>query len=435
MKKSIEQFINIDYKNYAKYVAFKRALPSVIDGFKPIRRKIFYYILQNKNKGFIRVSAIAGGLSERCNYHHAEASAQGTIVNITKDFPSTNNIPILRAKGAFGSKILPKSAGAPRYIQAAYNPMMDFIFLDNDLLLADDDIENPEPKYYYPIIPMFLVNGISGIGIGYANNILPRNPIKIIDMIKSYLNGREIEEALPYYRDCKYIVEKVGDKSFQISGTIDHTDTDKIVITETIPNMDRNKMIANLLLLEENEKIKSFKDESKEDWNIKVSFHKQKPTNLFKLFNIQHTYHENYTLLDMDNNIRVFKSISEIIKYFVDFRLTIYTERKRLEVEKLEKLIQINNAMIAISDIIKELNKISEVDIFEALKDQFAKSIIKYCLSKPINTFFRTNKTKLTKEISEYKKQISYYNKTDIKRLYMNDLDKLQKEIKNVYSA
>ena len=42
MEKTVTDYLNEDYGNYAKYVIEHRAIPSVIDGFKPTQRKIIH---------------------------------------------------------------------------------------------------------------------------------------------------------------------------------------------------------------------------------------------------------------------------------------------------------------------------------------------------------------------------------------------------------
>lgn len=427
MERTIDSFINNEYKEYAEYVVFKRALPSLIDSFKTTQRKIFYYMLQNKNKDFIRVSSIAGGIAEKCNYHHAEDSAQKTIVNMMRCFDSSNNIPYLTAKGATGSKILPKAYGAPRYIQAKYKQLMSYIYLDNDLTPPNSDIENPEPDFFYPIIPMFLVNGVSAIGIGFASKILPRNEIEIICVIEAYLNNKPIKEILPHYNNCQYIIEKVGDKSFQMSGKIQNTDQLNVTVIEAIPEIDRDKLVANLFNLLDKGVIKSFKDKSKDSWNISIQF-KEEVENPLELLKLKKNVTENYTLLDENENIRIFESIEEIIKYFVDFRLSIYTKRKAKRIKDLSQLIENNQLLIDLSEFIQKSQILDEEIIKQNFKDA-GDVMLKDALSKPLSSFFKTNTSKLMSEINEFKKQIEYYNKTTERELYLKDLDQLRSKV------
>ena len=43
--KTISEYMNSDYKDFAMYVIEQRAIPSVIDGLKPVQRKVAYIAL------------------------------------------------------------------------------------------------------------------------------------------------------------------------------------------------------------------------------------------------------------------------------------------------------------------------------------------------------------------------------------------------------
>lgn len=425
---SVDEFINSDYKEYAEEVSFRRALPSIVDGMKPVRRKIFYYMKKSKNAGFIRVSSIAGGLAEKCNYHHGEASAQKTIINMSKDFPGSNNIPILLPKGMFGSKFLPGSAAQARYIQSAYNPLMDLIFLDDDILPQNHDLESPEPEYYLPIIPMFLVNGIAGIGIGYAVNILPRKPIDILKMVEESLEGEIKSDPLPYFRNCHYDVLRAQEGGFDIKGRVE-PQNNKLIASELIPGQDRNKFIERLINMQESDKIKSYKDESKEEFRFIIE-----PSKSYKdhhdFLGLRKTFHENYTILDENNTIAVFPSIQAIVKHFTTFRLTFYTKRKTKIIETLETEVRKNEAVIL---FIENIKKVSECETNEQVSELFKLKIhddmIKYCMDRPLHFFRRKNKEELQDNIKKLKLEIDYYQKVSEKELYIKDLEKLKTKL------
>jgi DNA topoisomerase-2 len=420
--KTIDEFLDNEYRDYAEEVSFKRALPSLIDGMKPVRRKIFYYMKKNRSAGFIRVSSIAGGLAEKCNYHHGEASAQGTIISLSKDFPSSNNVPILLPKGAFGSKLLPSSAAQARYIQSAYNPEMDYIFLDDELMPPNSDLESPEPEHYLPIIPMMLVNGISGIGIGYAVKILPHKISDVISVVEACLHDKEIPLIDPWWKGCNYSVERVTESSFRISGKIDQRG-DSVTISELIPGMDRNKIISKLLDLQDKEKIKSYSDESKEEFKIIVSGLKN-----IESLDLSKVFHENYTMLDENGAVKVFDSISEFVKHFVRYRLTFYDKRKEFRIKKLGEEIDRQLAIIMFMENIKKVSESSnKEEIFALFKGKIPGELISYCMEKPLRFFMKNNRTEYEQKIKEAKEKIEYYKNVSIVKLYQDDLDALKK--------
>lgn len=428
MIKTINEFLEDEYKEYAETVSFKRALPSLVDGFRPVRRKIFFYMKLNKNN-MIRVSSIAGGIAERCNYHHGEASAVSTIINMAKIFPSSNNYPILIPKGSFGSKVLPKSAAAGRYIHAQYNLMNDYIFLDNNLLQKNEEFDSPEPAFYLPIIPLFAVNGISGIGIGYACNILPRKITDVINSVKEVIQNKEVSEVLPHFNHCQYIIKKLSNTSFLITGQYKITNN-KVSITEFIPTADREKIIENLIALQDSGIVKSYKDESKDNFKFQVEFTKEHPEDkIVSYLNLSKQFHENYTLLDENNKIIVFSAYEEMIKYFTNHRLSYYTKRKQAEIKRLQKEIKRVEAIKLFIFNLKIISDMSEKEIKLYFKDKIEEDLIDYCLKQPLNWFLKKNINECNLSIKNYEDDIQYFEGVAETKLYLNDLKELEKAL------
>jgi len=83
-KLSITELIDTQYKEYSRYVCFNRAIPSLIDGFKPSQRKAFYCL---KGKGSkTKVMALAGEMISRCLHKDTLISlANGKFITI-EDF-------------------------------------------------------------------------------------------------------------------------------------------------------------------------------------------------------------------------------------------------------------------------------------------------------------------------------------------------------------
>ena len=80
-----------------------RSIPSVIDGLKPSHRKILYgSILRGLDKDEIKVSQLAGFVSDKAAYHHGEMSLNGAIIGMAQDYVGSNNINILKPNGQFG---------------------------------------------------------------------------------------------------------------------------------------------------------------------------------------------------------------------------------------------------------------------------------------------------------------------------------------------
>jgi DNA gyrase/topoisomerase IV subunit B len=101
-KISYGEFINKDLINFSKD-DLHRSIPSVIDGYKPSQRKIHYGAISRKlDKDEVKVSQLAGYVSDITSYHHGEMSLNGAIIGMAQNFVGSNNINILKPNGQFG---------------------------------------------------------------------------------------------------------------------------------------------------------------------------------------------------------------------------------------------------------------------------------------------------------------------------------------------
>ena len=121
-----------------------------------------------------------------------------------------------------------------RYIHTQLDPITDKLFPKADFPLLDyinDDGILVEPKWYCPIVPMVLVNGMIGIGTGFSTSVPQFNPKDCVKNIKRKLNDKLYLAMKPYYQGFQGDTEKVDPKHFLTHGKYT-IDDDKIHITE-----------------------------------------------------------------------------------------------------------------------------------------------------------------------------------------------------------
>ena len=119
--RTIEDFFDNEYTEFAKSVVENRAIPSVIDGFKPSQRKIAFIanrVFKTGAEKPLKVFQLAGRIASEAFYHHGGGSLEGAITTMTQDFK--NSMPIFQGIGQFGSLRSPE-AGAARYIGVIAN--------------------------------------------------------------------------------------------------------------------------------------------------------------------------------------------------------------------------------------------------------------------------------------------------------------------------
>lgn len=218
----LDDFIHKDFKHFSNYDNI-RSIPNLIDGLKPSQRKVLYASLKKfgKENKEIKVAQLAGFISEHTCYHHGEKSLEETIVGMAQNFVGKNNINLLNPNGQFGTRLEGgHDHASARYIFTNINAITHKIFnqLDNQLLdYNDDDGYQIEPKVYYPILPMVLINGCEGIGTGYSTSIPCFNVEEIIIEIQNYINDLPIKDNwTPFYNGFKGTITPYNPKSTKI---------------------------------------------------------------------------------------------------------------------------------------------------------------------------------------------------------------------------
>jgi len=205
----MDDFIHKDFKHFSNYDNI-RSIPNIFDGLKPSQRKVLYASFKKfgKENKEMKVAQLAGYISEHTCYHHGEKSLEETIVGMAQNFVGKNNINLLNPNGQFGTRLEGgHDHSSARYIFTNINQITHSLFHKDDenlLEYNDDDGYQIEPKVYYPILPMILINGCEGIGTGYSTSIPCFNVEEIIEECLNYINHQTIKDDwVPYYNGFK----------------------------------------------------------------------------------------------------------------------------------------------------------------------------------------------------------------------------------------
>ncbi len=343
-ERTVEDFFDNELLGYAKYTISSRAIPSVVDGFKPSQRKIAHTANQVWKTGKekpMKVFQLGGLAASMTMFHHG--SLDGTIIGMTQEFK--NSMPIFQGVGQFGSLRSPE-AGAPRYVGVKFNDNFRLLYKDFDLVEEqEEEGEKIEPSFFLPVIPTVLLNGGSGIAVGFATNILNRHPADLVKACLAVLAGKKCPEVKPWINGFSGTFDRVPDapKSWVISGKYDVKNTSTVEVTEIPPSFTYEKYEAYLESLVQGGKIVSYDDHSSETPHYVLKFRRNdlalhvKKGRLNALLKMQERVGENYTVLDERGSLRVFESPEEIVEHFVAFRLGFYDLRKERTIQRLQR--------------------------------------------------------------------------------------------------
>ena len=444
-EKSISQFLSEEYKEFALYSIENRAIPSVIDGFKPVQRKIINASLGVWKTGSekpLKVFQLSGVVASTQFYHHGNQSLESSIITLAQSFK--NNMPLLEEIGQFGSLRSP-DPGAARYIGTKLNSNFRHLYKDFELLnFKEEEGEIIEPNYFLPIIPTILINGSSGIAVGFSSNILNREPKQVIDSCLNFLNGKKISDVKPHnnFFFGDYTKDNENHKKWIIRGKVSITNTTTVKITELPPSMTFEKYEAILDALVDNKTIVSYDDNCKDKIDYTIKFTRESLSQideekLIKLLKLEESSTEIFTTLDETGKLRIFESSSEIIEYFVNFRLNYYFKRKEFILSKLKNDLKVlSNKGKFIKSILENKLEVknqpkSEIIIkIEKLGIERIDDSYDYLLRMPIYSLTKELYDKLKEDYKNKKVEIETIEKTDPKDMYKSDLHDLKKKFK-----
>jgi DNA topoisomerase-2 len=443
--KTISEFLSQEYKEFSLYTIENRAIPSVIDGFKPTHRKIIFIsneIWKSGSEKPLKVFQLAGKVASDAFYHHGNSSLESAIITMAQSFK--NNLPLLEEIGQFGSLRSPEPAAA-RYIGTRLNKNFRLLYKDFELLeFKEEEGESIEPFYFLPIVPTVLINGSSGIAVGFSSNILNRNPLDIVLSCENILKGKKILPLKPFnhFFTGDYIKDNDNPKKWYIRGTLKIQNTSTVKISELPPSMTFEKYESILDSLVENKTIVSYEDNCKDSIDYTIKFTRESLSQyteekLIKLLKLEETETEIFTTLDETGKLKIFESDTEIINYFVNFRLGHYIKRKSYQIEELKSDLKIlankGRFIKFILDGKLEVRNVPKEDLIkniETLGLEKSNDSYDYLLRLPIWSLTKELFEKLKEDYKSKKSQLELLEKIEPRDMYLADLTELKKKLK-----
>lgn len=439
---SVTDFFNTKYLDYGKYVAHERALPSIVDGFKPGARKIMHAALhlltETKKSKYID---LIGTTMSYSKYHHGDSSLEGTILTLSKHY--SDNLAPFRVVGS-GGDLRSRESAAARYLDIKLSEFAKIFKKDQEIFEYNYDGDSRvEPKVYLPIIPTLLTSRTTGVSLGFKYGLYcSYNPVSIIECCLDALkNGELTKPLIPHINEFNGSFENHSGRIY--AKGIWRQVKNKIIINEFAPNETFESFEKNLNKLIDTGKIVRWINESVDDnieyhVTVKSEFNDRLKDDLRierELKISEFLKKSTLTVLDENQKIVEFSSVENILEYFVEYRLTRYSESKQYLIDTYEGIIKEKTDLQKFIDLyltgkIKFNNKTSLSDT--------RKKIESYHLS---GDFVSTRLSKLTKdeydklgaEIKELQDKLDYTIKTSPAKMYENDLKDLHKTFKNTF--
>ena len=328
------------FLDYSSYVILQRAVPHIVDGLKPVQRRVLHAMYNMDDGAYTKVANIVG---QAMQYHpHGDQSILGALVQLGQKGYAVD------CQGNWGNILTGDSNAAPRYIEARLSKFAKEVIFDKKITnwMTSYDGRNQEPTELPVRFPLLLAQGTEGIAVGMASKILPHNFNELLDASIAILQGKpyEIYPDFPTggYADCsKYLAGKRGG-SVKIRAKIDKIDKSTICISEIPYGKTTHILIDSILKAKDKGKIKIKKIEDMTTDKVEIMIHLPGDVSPDK------TIDALYAFTDCECNVSPnacvivdnkpqFLSVNDILEYDTFHTRDLLMQQLRIRMDELEK--------------------------------------------------------------------------------------------------
>lgn len=414
----VKNLFDQNFIQYASYVIRDRAIPELVDGLKPVQRRILHTLLVTDDGRFHKVAGVVGDCMK---FHpHGDASIYTALVNLA------NKELFIDKQGNYGNIFTGHPAAAPRYIECRIRSITKDILVTNSAIteyVDSYDGRNKEPVMFQAKLPVVLITGAEGIAVGMSTQIMSHNVHEVIEAEKKCLRGEEFQ-LFPDFQtggliDCSEYKDGLG--KLITRAKIDSSDDKKIIITELPYGSTTESLIESIEKAAKNGKVKiaSINDFTAQSVSIEIKlprgvYAKDVIDSLYAFTDCEKTVYCN--LLVIKDNMPVQMTVTEVIKFHAKQLTRVLKEELEFEKQQfLEKLHLRTLERIFIEErIYKKIEQMkTEETVIKAVKDGF----------KPF-------KEELLRPVTD--EDVDHLLKIPIRRISLYDINKNRKEVQAI---
>ena len=360
----IEDELKKSYLTYAMSVNTNRAIPDVRDGLKPSTRRIIYAMGEinlTSNRPYDKCAAVVGEVMK--DYHpHGDGPIYSTLVGLVQEFGM--RYPIVDGQGNFGS-IDDDPAGAMRYTECRLTKIADEMLADVHRgavgFQPNYKESTNEPTVLPARLPNLILNGTTGIGVGYLTRIPPHNLNEVVDGILLLLDNPEasVDELMefipgPDFPTAGIIVGRAGIRDVYSTGrgsipvraraVIERRQDsrEQIVITEMPFQVKKNQLLMKMYDLVSSKTITGISDiRDESDSNIRVVIDLKRGeiaqvilNQLFKHTQMQSNF--SAIMLCLVEGVPKALNLPQILAYYIEHRREVVRGRTQFDLNKSE---------------------------------------------------------------------------------------------------
>ena len=335
------------FLDYASYVILERAVPHIMDGLKPVQRRILHSMRRMEDGRFNKVANIVGHTMQ---FHpHGDASIGDALVQLgQKDL-------LVDTQGNWGNILTGDSAAAPRYIEARLSKFaLDVVFnpKTTEWKLSYDG-RNREPVTLPVKFPLLLAQGVEGIAVGLSSKILPHNFNELCEAAIRYLHHEEFRLFPDFQTGGSIDVSKYNDGerggSVRVRSHIEKIDNKTLAIREIPYGKTVATVCDSIVKASEKGKIKIRKVEDLTSSNVEILVHLAAGVSSDKTIDALYAFTDCEVSISpnccvIDDQKPHFLTVSDVLRKSVDNTLGLL--RQELEIHKNEVLESLHFASL-----------------------------------------------------------------------------------------
>ena len=371
--RSVAEFTENAYLNYAMYVIMDRALPHVADGLKPVQRRIVYAMSELGLKNTAKPKKSARTIGDVIGKYHPHGDFACYEAMVLMSQPFSYRYPLISGQGNFGSPDDPKSFAAMRYTEAKLSAYANTLLneLGQGTVDWQDNFDGTlqEPVTLPARLPNILLNGTTGIAVGMATDIPPHNLSEVVKgcialLKKPTMTEKELAKYIPA-PDLPTKAEIItspedllqlyttGRGSYKMRATYHVDDKEKnLVIIDALPyQISGNKIIeqiANLINAKKLPWVTDIHDESDHQNACRIVLELRSNrvdiepmmSHLFASTDLESNYRVNLNMIGTNGKPQV-KSLLTILTEWLSVRRDTVTRRLQYRLDKIEQRLHI----------------------------------------------------------------------------------------------
>ena len=327
------------FLDYSSYVILYRAVPHIVDGMKPVQRRVLHAMWRIDDGRYTKVANIVG---QAMQYHpHGDQSILGALVQMgQKNY-------LIDCQGNWGNILTGDSNAAPRYIEARLTKFAKEVVFNPKTTnwMTSYDGRNQEPVELPIKFPLLLAQGAEGIAVGLASKILPHNFNEIIDAAVAHLQGKSFELYPDFptggFADCSKYMKGQRGGVVKVRAKIEKIDKNTLTINEIPFGKTTHIIIDSILKAKEKGKIKIKKIDDLTTDKAKIVIHLPNDVSPDKTIDALYAFTDCEVSISPNACVIVdhkpqFLSVDDILRYSTDHTRSLLGQELQIRLDELE---------------------------------------------------------------------------------------------------